>query len=114
VPRPREQLRPAPGRPRAERGRPAHGGHAWARIARIACIACIAIAAAACGGSAGIATGDVGTAQTIVEMGEAVNALQQETAAMQAQVDSLSAVVARQDTVLRRIAGMAGVPLPVQ
>jgi prefoldin subunit 5 len=56
----------------------------------------------------------VGTAQTIVEMGEAVNALQQETAAMQAQVDSLSAVVARQDTVIRQIAGMAGVPLPVR
>ena len=77
-----------------------------------ACVAVLLLAA--CSGVPGVATGDVGTAQTILELGEAVNALQQETAAMQAQVDSLSAVVARQDTVIRQLAGMAGVPLPVR
>jgi hypothetical protein len=105
VTRPREQASAAHRRPRTESGRRARG---------VVGVAVLLLLLAACSGAAGVATGDVGTAQTIVEMGEAVNALQQETAAMQAQVDSLSAVVARQDTVIRQIAGMAGVPLPVR
>jgi len=63
----------------------------------------------------GVATGgDVAVGQTIIEMGEAVNALQAETALLQWQVDSLGLVVARQDTVIRQLAGMAGVPVPVR
>ena len=84
------------------------------RIARCAIVVSMAAAAlAACGGG-NMVSGDVGTAQTLMELGEAVNALQQETAVMQAQVDSLTGVVARQDTIIRQLAGMAGVPVPVQ
>jgi hypothetical protein len=38
--------------------------------------------------------------QTVLEMSEALNAVQQETALMQAQIDSLREVVARQDTLV--------------
>jgi hypothetical protein len=56
----------------------------------------------------------VAMGQTVMEMGEAVNALQAETAQLQWQVDSLGMVVARQDTVIRQLAGLAGVPVPVR
>jgi hypothetical protein len=72
-------------------------------------------ALAACSGVPGVAGGsDVAMGQTVMEMGEAVNALQAETAQLQWQVDSLGMVVARQDTVIRQLAGLAGVPVPVR
>ena len=57
---------------------------------------------------------NVDVAQTVMEMGEAVNALRQETALLQWQVDSLGTVVAQQDSVIRQLAGIAGVPVPVR
>ncbi|HEU4564790.1 MAG TPA: hypothetical protein VFS05_09085 [Gemmatimonadaceae bacterium] len=50
-------------------------------------------------------------AQDIVNLGDAVTSLQQENAVLQTQLDSLQRVVARQDTLLRQIAGLAGVPV---
>jgi hypothetical protein len=55
---------------------------------------------------------EVSLGQTIVEMGDAINTLQQDNALLQAQIDSLREVVARQDTLIRRVANAAGMPVP--
>jgi uncharacterized protein (DUF1810 family) len=55
---------------------------------------------------------DAAAAQAITEMADELGALRQDNASLQGQVDSLRGVVARQDTVLRRLANMAGVPMP--
>jgi septal ring factor EnvC (AmiA/AmiB activator) len=54
---------------------------------------------------------DAATAQALTEIGEQLAALHQENAELQAQVDSLRGAVARQDTVLRRLANLAGMPM---
>jgi hypothetical protein len=54
---------------------------------------------------------DAVAAQAITDMADELGALRQDNASLQGQVDSLRAVVARQDTVLRRLANMAGVPM---
>lgn len=56
-------------------------------------------------------TGDVTLAETLIDMSDAVVALREETAMLQAQVDSLREHVARQDTIVRRLASMAGLPV---
>jgi hypothetical protein len=50
--------------------------------------------------------------QQVVEMGDAIATLQQIDAELQGQVDSLRFVVARQDTIIRQLANLAGVPIP--
>lgn len=64
----------------------------------------------ACGGPR--MSGDTTLAETLIEMSDALVAVREETALLQAQVDSLREHMARQDTVLRRLASMAGMPLP--
>lgn len=54
---------------------------------------------------------DAATAQALTEIADQLGAMQQDNAALQNQLDSLRAVVARQDTVLRRVANLAGVPM---
>lgn len=54
---------------------------------------------------------DAATAQALTEIADQLGAMQQDNAALQNQVDSLRGVVARQDTVLRRLANLAGVPI---
>ena len=44
------------------------------------------------------------------QMADELNASRQQTADIQTELDSLRVVVARQDTLLTRLAGMAGVP----
>jgi hypothetical protein len=51
-------------------------------------------------------------AEQMRDIGDEVNNTRQETAEMRAAIDSLRLIVARQDTLLRQIAGMAGVPVP--
>ena len=48
--------------------------------------------------------------EQIRQMGDELNASRQQAADFQSQLDSLRGVVARQDTLLTRIAGMAGIP----
>ena len=52
---------------------------------------------------------DVQTAQMLVDIGDAVNDLRRETSDLQNQVDSLGLVIARQDTIIRQLANLAGV-----
>jgi septal ring factor EnvC (AmiA/AmiB activator) len=49
-------------------------------------------------------------AEQIRQLGDELNASRQQEAQMQSDLDSLRTVVARQDTLLTRLAGMAGVP----
>ena len=51
-------------------------------------------------------------AQSMIEVGTAVSQMQQDYALLQQQVDSLRGVVARQDTLIVRLASMAGLPIP--
>ncbi|HET6702342.1 MAG TPA: hypothetical protein VFH14_11085 [Gemmatimonadaceae bacterium] len=70
----------------------------------------VAVAAlGACGGP--VTTGETTLAETLIDMSDALIAVRGETALLQAQVDSLREQMARQDTVLRRLASMAGMPL---
>jgi hypothetical protein len=55
---------------------------------------------------------DAKLAEQMREMGDELNASRQETAVMHEQIDSLRTIVARQDTLLRQLGGMAGVPVP--
>ncbi len=50
-------------------------------------------------------------AQQLQEMGDAITDTRAENALLREQMDSLRTVVARQDTVLRQLASMAGVPM---
>lgn len=51
-------------------------------------------------------------AQVITELADAIGELQQNNAVLQDQVDSLKLVVARQDTMIARLAAVTGVPVP--
>ena len=53
-----------------------------------------------------------GLGESVLQLGNAVSALQQENAILQDQLDSLRLAVAKQDTALRRFANLAGMPLP--
>lgn len=82
-------------------------GHYAARIATVAAV----VVAAAC---APDTTAGINTAQALVELGDALNAVREEQSILQGQVDSLREVVARQDTLLRQVANIAGVPVPAR
>ena len=51
-------------------------------------------------------------AQAMTEVGTTLTMIQQDYALLQGQVDSLRQVVARQDTIISRLASMAGLPIP--
>jgi len=51
-------------------------------------------------------------AQAMIDVGTQISAMQQDYSLLQMQVDSLRQVVARQDTIIGRLASMAGLPLP--
>jgi hypothetical protein len=48
--------------------------------------------------------------EQMTQMADELNASRQQAADLQSQMDSLRTVVAKQDTLLTRLAGMAGVP----
>ena len=54
---------------------------------------------------------DVNTAQQLVDIADAMNALRNDNAILQDQVDSLRAATARQDTIIARLAAQAGVSI---
>lgn len=51
-------------------------------------------------------------AEAMMQVGTEVSALRQDYAALQNQVDSLRGVVARQDTLITRLASLANMPVP--
>lgn len=55
---------------------------------------------------------DAHVAEQLRQLGDEFNGARQEAAVMLEQIDSLRFIVAKQDTLLRQLAGMAGVPVP--
>ena len=53
---------------------------------------------------------DAYMAEQLRQMADELNAARQQQAQIQSELDSLHTIVARQDTLLTRLAGMAGVP----
>ena len=53
---------------------------------------------------------DIAMSEQIIQLGDGLNDMRQDYAALQEQVDSLRVIVARQDTVMRQLANLAGVP----
>src|SRR6186997_1318283 len=53
---------------------------------------------------------DVAISEQIIQLGDGLNDLRQDNAVLQQQVDSLRAVVAKQDSVIRQIANLSGFP----
>ena len=51
-------------------------------------------------------------AEAMIQVGTEVSALRQDYATLQNQVDSLRGVVARQDTLITRLASLANLPVP--
>lgn len=51
-------------------------------------------------------------AEAMIQVGTEMSAMRQDFATLQNQVDSLRGVVARQDTVITRLASLANMPLP--
>ena len=68
----------------------------------------LVLVASACAGP----SSNVDAGQALMDLGDAVNQLRQDNAVLQSQIDSLRAVVARQDTIIARLANATGVPLP--
>lgn len=79
--------------------------------AGLAAVALLALAASACD-VAMDPTENVTTGEAILGLSDALMGLREEDAMLQAQLDSLRAVVARQDSTIARLAAMTGVPLP--
>lgn len=69
----------------------------------------LVIAAAACSPPS---QQDMQTAQALTDLGESYNDLRLTQQELQDQVDSLKAVVAKQDSVIRTLANLAGVQPP--
>jgi hypothetical protein len=72
---------------------------------RAGCIAATLLLVAGCRSP----QSDAYLVEQINQMGDELNASRQQAAELQSQLDSLRGVVARQDTLLTRIAGMAGI-----
>lgn len=80
-------------------------------LGRAALVAAAVLVVAAAAGCQGVtpSTAEVSTGQLIVELSDALNDIRQDNATLQAQIDSLRTEVARQDTLLTRLAGAAGI-----
>lgn len=77
------------------------------RAARLLAAAAL-LTLAACVGNP---SSDVAMAEAINEIGNELGLLRDENAQLQSQVDSLRGALARQDTLLRQVANLAGVPI---
>jgi hypothetical protein len=75
-------------------------------LLRGGCVALVLALAAGCRSP----QSDAYLVEQMRQMADELNASRQQTSDLQTQLDSLRSVVARQDTLLTRLAGMAGVP----
>ena len=55
---------------------------------------------------------DANIAEALTQVGSQMTGFQQDVSLLQDQIDSLRQVVARQDTIIARLANATGVPLP--
>lgn len=78
-------------------------------LAPVALVASLAMLAAA--GCVASPSAELDRAELLLGISDAVASLREENAALQEQVDALEVMVARQDTLLRRLAAVNGVPV---
>lgn len=73
-----------------------------------------AVAVAASTGCVGVPSpqAELDAAQSMLELSDAFDAIREEQAIMQEEIDSLMRLVARQDTLIRRVADFTGAPIP--
>ena len=69
------------------------------------------VAAAACLSACRDPRAEANIAQAMTDVGTQITAMQQDYAILQGQVDSLRTVAARQDTIIGRLASMAGLTI---
>ena len=74
-------------------------------LVRLAAVGVVCVVAGACARSP---AEDIALGETILQMSDAITLLRQESAQMQEEIDSLRTALARQDTLLRRLAATAG------
>ena len=84
--------------------------HPSARTVVVAAALAVGATLSACQGIAAPGA-DATTSQTMVDLASTMGQMRDEDSFLQAQVDSLRGVVAYQDTILRQLAGMAGVQM---
>ena len=82
-----------------------------AALVAIAAVSVVASAAGACSGSMPSPTSELNAGQAVMDLGSLVGELREENAIMQGQIDSLRGALAYQDTIVRRLAAGAGVPI---
>lgn len=76
-------------------------------IRRAAAIVAALVTTAAC-----VPGGDVDQAQLMLDLNDVMNEMRQENAVLQDQIDGLREDLARQDTLIRRIANLNGLTVP--
>ncbi|MCC6317410.1 MAG: hypothetical protein IT361_06910 [Gemmatimonadaceae bacterium] len=84
----------------------AHQSSGWK--VQVSCVALVAVVA-----GCGLPTRqDVDMAQTVFELGTAVQDMREGQLDLQERVDSLTVLVGRQDSTIRALANLLGAPLP--
>jgi hypothetical protein len=76
------------------------------------CLTVLLVAVAALSACRPDPTANTSTAQALIELGDELNGVRNDNAVLQEQIDSLKQVVARQDTLIQRLAAAQGVQLP--
>lgn len=75
----------------------------------------LATAVGACqGGNLSSTNADISTREAVLDLGQNLVDVREENAMLQAQIDSIRGVVAYQDTILRILAGAAGLSMRPQ
>jgi hypothetical protein len=75
----------------------------------------LAVTVAACqSGNLSSTSADISTREAVLDLGQNLVDLREENAMLQAQIDSIRGVVAYQDSILRMLAGAAGLQMRPQ
>lgn len=81
------------------------------RIVTLQTIAMLGFAISGCSGVVPTPGTDISSAQAILDLGAAFGQLREENAMLQAQIDSLQAVVVYQDSIVRQLAALSNVSM---
>ncbi len=84
---------------------------AWKRAATLVTVAGITLAAACSGIGLPSPSTELSTGNALIDLSDAIVSLRDDDANIQAQVDSLREVVARQDSLIRHLANLFGAPI---
>lgn len=79
------------------------------RPARAVAVLACSLLLASCFGSQEV---DIQQAEALLQLGDGLNDMRTQLGDLQVQLDSMRLVVARQDTILRQLANLAGVQAP--